>query len=160
MFLLHRLIGLYPPELSPFSRGIKEILSVIDNSPVFQYIDNIEFKVPDLEAGLRFYRDQLGHKLIWRTDDAAGLKMPETQTEIVLYTKHESGYCIKVQDVNDAVRRIVAAGGKVVVPVFDMQIGRRAVVQDPWGNRFTILDFSKGLFVTDANGNVTGTAPT
>jgi hypothetical protein len=31
--------------------------------------------VPDLEAGLAFYQDALGHQLIWRTDTAAGLRL-------------------------------------------------------------------------------------
>jgi hypothetical protein len=38
-------------------------------------------------------------------------------------------------------------------------LGRAVVVQDPWGNRFVLLDASKGLLVTDADGNVIGNAP-
>jgi hypothetical protein len=30
------------------------------------------------------------------------------------------------------------------------------VVEDPWGNSLVLLDTSKGLLKTDANGNVTG----
>ena len=51
---------------------------------------------------------------------------------------------------------IEAAGGKIVVPPFDIQIGRCVVVQDPWGNQFVLLDSSKGLLITDAEGNVIG----
>jgi len=31
------------------------------------------------------------------------------------------------------------------------------VVRDPWGNQLVLLDTSKGLLVTDNEGNVTGT---
>jgi hypothetical protein len=45
------------------------------------------------------------------------------------------------------------------VPPFDIQIGRAVVIQDPWGNRFVLLDTSKGLLVTDDDGYVVGNAP-
>jgi predicted enzyme related to lactoylglutathione lyase len=62
-----------------------------------------------------------------------------------------------VDSVPDAIDAIVAAGGKVLVPPFDIQIGKCAVVLDPWGNELTILDSSKGQ-LTDPDGNVTGNA--
>jgi hypothetical protein len=58
-----------------------------------------------------------------------------------------------------AATRIEAAGGRIVVPPFDIQIGRAVLVEDPWGNQPVLLDASKGLLVTDAEGNVTGNAP-
>lgn len=39
--------------------------------------------VTNVEAGLAFYRDALGHALIWRTNTAAGLRMAESSSEIV-----------------------------------------------------------------------------
>ena len=41
--------------------------------------------MPDLDAGLAFYRDRLGHELIWRNDAAgqAGLRTPDSATEAV-----------------------------------------------------------------------------
>jgi hypothetical protein len=35
-------------------------------------------------------------------------------------------------------------------------VGRVAVVADPFGNRLTLLDLSKGRYLTDADGIVTG----
>ena len=55
-----------------------------------------------------------------------------------------------------ATKFIEQAGGKVIVPPFDIQIGRCAVLEDPWGNPLVLLDTSKGLLKTDAAGNVTG----
>jgi lactoylglutathione lyase len=43
--------------------------------------------VPDLEAGLTFYRDRLGHDVVWRTATAAGLSLPESDTELVIQTE-------------------------------------------------------------------------
>jgi predicted enzyme related to lactoylglutathione lyase len=63
---------------------------------------------------------------------------------------------LMVESVEAAVARIVDAGGAVVVPPFDIQIGRCVVVQDPWGTQLILLDASKGLLVTDADGNILG----
>ena len=49
--------------------------------------------MPDLDHGLAFYRDQLGHELLWRNDAVgqAGLRLPESATELVLSTALEVG---------------------------------------------------------------------
>ena len=125
--------------------------------PLFQKIDCLQIPVPDLEAGLAFYRDKLGHELIWRTGSAAGLQMPETDTEIVIQTERPQLEAnIKVASADAAVERIVEAGGKLVAGPFDIQIGRCAVVLDPWGNPLVLLDASKGQLVTDNAGKVIG----
>jgi catechol 2,3-dioxygenase-like lactoylglutathione lyase family enzyme len=124
-------------------------------------VDCIRLSVPDLDAGLAFYRDRLGHAVIWRTADAVGLRLPESEAEIVLHTEPQPPEIdLKVDSADTAAARFAEAGGKVVVPPFEIQIGRAAVVEDPWGNRLVLLDTSKGLLVTDANGNVVGNAPT
>ena len=128
--------------------------------PLVRKIDCIRLYVPDLDAGLAFYRDRLGHALIWRTPDAVGLRLPESDAEIVLHTERAAPEIdLMVKAAGTAARRFEAAGGKVLVPPFDIQIGQAAVVEDPWGNRLVLLDASKGLLVTDASGNVVGNAP-
>lgn len=128
--------------------------------PLIRKVDCVRLYVPDLDVGLAFYRDQLGHELIWRTEDAVGLRLPETDAEIVLHTERgEPEIDLQVDSADAAAARFEAAGGKIVVPPFDIQIGRAVVVQDPWGNQFVLLDASKGLLVTDADGNVIGNAP-
>jgi len=117
----------------------------------------VRLYVPGLEAGLAFYRDELGHALIWRTEAAAGLRMPETDAEIVLQTKDGlQEIDLKVDSADAAAGRFEEAGGSIVVSPFDVQIGRCVVVEDPWGNRLVLLDVSKGLLVTDSEGNVIG----
>ena len=122
-------------------------------------VDCIRLYVPDLEAGLTFYRDRLGHALIWRTETAAGLRLPESEAELVLQTeRREPETDLLVDSADEAAGFIEQAGGKIIVPPFDIQIGRCVVVEDPWGNTLVLLDGSKGTLKTDADGNVTGTA--
>ena len=61
-----------------------------------------------------------------------------------------------VDSAEEAAKIIEQAGGKVVIPPFDIQIGRCVVLEDPWGNPLVLLDTSKGLLKTDADGNVIG----
>ena len=125
--------------------------------PLIQKFDCVRFYVADLDAGLAFYRDRLGHALIWRTPEAVGLRMPGTDAEIVLHTEPQGPEIdFKVDSADGAAARFAEAGGRVVVPPFDIQIGRCAVVQDPWGNEFVLLDASKGLLLTDEEANVVG----
>ena len=125
--------------------------------PVIRKVDCVQIQVPNLEAGLAFYRDQLGHQLVWRTERAVGLRLPDTDAEIVLQIERPGMEInLLVDSVDAAVARIVAAGGTVVVPPFEIQIGRCVVVCDPWGTQLIVLDTSKGLLATDADGNVIG----
>jgi predicted enzyme related to lactoylglutathione lyase len=120
-------------------------------------VDCIRLYVPDLEAGLSFYRDHLGHALIWRTETAAGLRLPESDAELVLQTEEQRQEVdLLVDSADESAGWIEQAGGKVIVPPFDIQIGRCTVVEDPWGNPLVLLDTSKGLLKTDADGNVIG----
>jgi catechol 2,3-dioxygenase-like lactoylglutathione lyase family enzyme len=122
-------------------------------------VDCVRFYVPDPEAGLAYYRDRLGHRLVWRTVDAAGLAMPGSDAEIVLQRKsREQEVDFGVASADDAAVRVEAAGDRVVVQPFDIQIGRCVVVEDPWGNRMVLLDSTAGLLETDGEGNVIGNA--
>jgi predicted enzyme related to lactoylglutathione lyase len=125
--------------------------------PLLRKVDCVQIQVPDLDAGLAFYRDQLGHQLVWRTEQAVGLRLPDTDAEIVLQTERPGiEINLLVDSVDTAVTRIVDAGGTVVVPPFEIQIGRCVVVQDLWGTQLILLDASKGLLATDDDGNILG----
>ena len=120
-------------------------------------VDCVRLYVPDLEAGLSFYRDRLGHELIWRTETAVGLRLPESEAELVLQTENQRQEVdLLVDSAEEAANLVEQAGGKVIVPPFDIQIGRCVVLEDPWGNPLVLLDTSKGLLKTDADGNVIG----
>jgi lactoylglutathione lyase len=103
--------------------------------PLIRKVDCVRLYVPDLEAGLTFYRDQLGHELIWRTETAAGLRLPESEAELVLRTEDpRQEVDLLVDSADEAARFIAQIGGRVIVPPFDIQIGRCVVVEDPWRN--------------------------
>jgi predicted enzyme related to lactoylglutathione lyase len=125
--------------------------------PLFPKIDCLRLPVRDLGAALAFYRDKLGHALIWRTDTAAGLQLPDSNAELVLQTERpDMETDLSVESVEVALKRFVEAGGRVLAGPFDIQIGKCAVVADPFGNVLVMLDASKGLLVTDAEGLVIG----
>lgn len=120
-------------------------------------VDCVRLYVPDLESGLAFYRDRLGHELIWRTETAVGLRLPDSDAELVLQTEDQRQEVdLLVNSADEAANLVEQAGGKVIVPPFDIQIGRCVVLEDPWGNPLVLLDTSKGLLKTDADGNVIG----
>jgi len=110
--------------------------------------------VPDLDVGLRFYRDCLGHQLRWRNDPIgqAGLAMPESDTEIVLTTeqKYEPNWLVTSAD---------QAAAVVVAGPLDIPAGRVTVVADPFGNILVLVDLPKGRYATDSTGNVTEVNP-
>ena len=63
-----------------------------------------------------------------------------------------------VGSVDQAMARLVQAGGKVLLEPVDIPVGLVAVIADAFGNPLTVVDLSKGRYVTDAEGNVTGVA--
>ncbi len=126
-------------------------------NPLLRKIDCILFYVSDLDSGIRFYQDTLGHKLIWRADDSASLQMPESDAEIVLQTTRKTQETdLLVEEGDEAVKQMVEAGSSVVEAPFDIRVGRCAVVDDPWGNRLVILDLSEGTLLTNREGKVIG----
>jgi catechol 2,3-dioxygenase-like lactoylglutathione lyase family enzyme len=125
--------------------------------PVFRKVDCVRVPVPDLEAGLGFYRDAMGHEVIWRTETAIGLRMPDSGAEIVLYADgDEVETDLMVGSVPEAIAVIEKGGGRVIEGPFGIAIGLCAVIEDPWGNRMVILDASRGRLQTDADGRVVG----
>lgn len=127
---------------------------------VLRRVDAVTFKVPDLDVGLAFYVDGLRHAMNWRNDEIgqAGLRVPDSDTEIVLTTEHGYEPNWLVESVDQAVHDFVGAGGRVIAEPFDIPVGRVAVVSDPFGNVLVLVDLSAGLYNTDESGNVTGVA--
>ncbi|NHJ20493.1 MAG: bleomycin resistance protein [Candidatus Lokiarchaeota archaeon] len=129
----------------------------IEQKSLIRKIDCIRIPVSDLESGLRFYSDSLGHELIWRTETSAGLRIPESKAELVIHTEQdEFEVDLTVNLVEVAAERFVKAGGSIVTGPFEIPIGKCVIVEDPWGNRLVFLDNSKGTFITDDYGKVIG----
>ncbi|NLW78250.1 MAG: bleomycin resistance protein [Ruminococcaceae bacterium] len=124
---------------------------------LFSHVDCIELYVSDLDAGIAYYCDSLGLKLLWRTQTTVGLGMAEGVTEVVLQTERKQmNVDFKVDSVVQAVEKIVAAGGRVLQGPFDIPIGQCAVVQDKWENAYVILDMTRGRYIIDDKGAVVG----
>jgi len=126
-------------------------------SALFTHVDCIELYVTDLDDGMEYYCDHLGLKLLWRSKTSVGLGMENGETEVVLQTdRNRMNVDFKVESVVDSVDKIIRAGGKIIDGPFDIPIGKCAVTQDKWGNRYVILDMTNGRYVTDESGNVVG----
>jgi predicted enzyme related to lactoylglutathione lyase len=126
--------------------------------PLLQYVDAVTVPVPGLDRGMAFYRDVLGHQLIWRNEAAgqAGLRTAGSDTEIVLTTRQSYEPDWKVASADLAAQIFDANGGRVLVEPMDIPIGRLAIVEDPFGNRLVLLDSTKGTFDTGESGVVIG----
>jgi predicted enzyme related to lactoylglutathione lyase len=98
-------------------------------APLIQKVDAVTIPVPDLDTGLRLYRDSLDHQLLWRSDEIgqAGLGLSGSDTEIVLTTRqgYEPNWLVSSAD--EAARAVQAAGGQVVTGPFDIPVGRVTV---------------------------------
>ena len=132
--------------------------SVGMRTPLLRTVDAVTFHVPDLDAGLAFYADRLGHPLRWRNDTVgqAAVALPDSDTEIVLTTAHGYEPNWLVDSVDAAVPALVEAGATLLSPPSDIPVGRVAVVADPFGNVLVLVDLSKGHYRTDADGRVVG----
>jgi catechol 2,3-dioxygenase-like lactoylglutathione lyase family enzyme len=129
--------------------------------PLLRTVDAVTVRVPDLDEGLQFYRDRLGHELLWRNDDVgqAGLRLPGSSTELVLSTTLDYAPNWLVTSVDEAVEIVVAAGGTVIAEPAAIPVGKVAVVADPFGNPLILVDLTSGRYVTDASGWVSGIEP-
>jgi predicted enzyme related to lactoylglutathione lyase len=127
-----------------------------DDQPLFREVDAVVVHVADLDDGLAFYRDKLGHELRWHSDTQAGLAMRDSDSELVIQTDRRSETDLLVDSAEEAAARFVEAGGNIVAGPFDIPVGRCVVVSDPWENVLVLLDLSKGTYTTDETGRVTG----
>jgi catechol 2,3-dioxygenase-like lactoylglutathione lyase family enzyme len=124
------------------------------NVPVLRAVDAVTIPVPDLDQGLAYYRDELGHAVIWRNDEVGqvALRLPGSSAELVLSTRQSYEPNWLVDSVPDAVATMVDSGGRLIAEERPIAVGRLAVVADPFGNPLVLLDLSAGTYVTDQDG--------
>lgn len=124
---------------------------------VFRKVDCVSYPVEDIEEAINFYQ-KLGHECLWRDgDSAAGIGLPESDSEIVVHNNDlpVETYFL-VESVNEAVREIEKAGGNLQFGPVEIQAGLYARLKDPFDNIIVIMDLSKGTLKTDEAGNVIG----
>jgi lactoylglutathione lyase len=135
------------------SRPRLALVSGSTHAPLIRKFDCRQLPVGDLEVGVAFY-ERLGHEVIWRRPNQVGLGLPDTDTELVLQTERpDARVDLLVEDVRAAVERFVAAGGRVVVHPFPIEIGLCAVVADPHGNELELLEHEQGTAPSSQRGD-------
>lgn len=140
-------------------RDIKagELITVdarFDDVPVLKKINAVLVRVPSIQAGLDFYREQLGLQTLWKKDTAASVRLGDGQ--LVMSTTLDPETNILVESVEHAAEAFEKAGGKVVSSPEDIDVGKLVVVADAFGNQLTLVDFSKGFYAVDESKHVIG----
>ena len=119
----------------------------------------INIDVPDAEIGVRFYVAAFGLKngrrfgddfvelLGWEAPVYLLTKKAGTvgaRGDLRRYERHWTPFHldIVVDDVDDAVARAVAAGATLEAPASDTPYGRIAMLGDPFGHGFCLLQFN------------------
>ena len=99
--------------------------------PVLRSVDAITIPVPGLDEGLAFYRDRLGHQLLWRNDAVgqAGLALPDSRVEVVLSTRQQMELNWLVESLDTAVQDLVEAGASDAAQRATIPVGRVAVAR-------------------------------
>lgn len=83
-------------------------------------------------------------------DAPAALRLPESDTELVLTTQQDYAPAWLVASADQAAETIQTAGGRVLTEPISIPVGRLAVAADPFGNVLVLLDPSEGTYTTDA----------
>ncbi len=122
----------------------------------------INIDVPDLAAGERFYRDALGLTAARRFDDdiveligceapiyliakPAGSAIGPGADDFRRYNRHWTPLHpdFSVTNLDDAIRRAVAAGAVQEGETLALPYGRQAMFADPFGNGFCLIEFNE-----------------
>jgi len=112
--------------------------------PTHEKINYVEYPARDLSATKRFFQEAFG----WQFQDYGpdysafsdqGLDGGFFSSELASRTSEGSALIVFYSDrLEDTLARIVAAGGKVVKPVFAFPGGRRFHFTEPSGNEFAV----------------------
>lgn len=111
-------------------------------------IDNIMFRVKDIEKAAKFYEEVLGLKRAW-TDSKKGwigFVFEESDSEIVLHNDSSipnPDFSFLVDSVEDFYRQYSKKGYKVIKEPFEVRSGRFAILEDLDGNTIQIIDLTK-----------------
>jgi catechol 2,3-dioxygenase-like lactoylglutathione lyase family enzyme len=111
-------------------------------------IDNIMYKVADLEQAESFYVQVLGLRKVWEDPIAQmiGLSFANSDSEIVLQANPdlpEFDYSYLVNNVVDFCAEFKNAGYQVVTEPMAVRSGYYAVLADGDGNELPIIDLTK-----------------
>lgn len=108
--------------------------------------------VRDMERSVKFYRDVLGLKLLfkqsnWSQFDAGTILIglhPEGE-EVKVSPTSGSSFGIYVDDITRTAAEIKRRGGNVAIEPRNEPFGRWALLKDPDGYNIQIIEMSRGL---------------
>ena len=111
-------------------------------------IDCIMIRVGDVEAAAAYYARVVGLRPRGSAVGGGGLGLPETAGVVVLHhdpaIPSSASVDYLVDDVVAAVAHVAAQECQILVPPFDITIGKCAVISDPFDTRLCILDMTRG----------------
>jgi predicted enzyme related to lactoylglutathione lyase len=103
---------------------------------MFKKIDCVMIRVDDVAAAEKFYSEVFGLRPLWREGGSVGMGLPATDAEIVLHNNAEIPNKVEVHylvdDVVAALKNYLEKGCRVMVPPFEVLIGKCAVIEDPF----------------------------
>ena len=120
--------------------------------------------MPDLEAGVRFYQEALGLRLrrrlfsatvaeltgartpVFLLEKPAGSAASRASTDARSYRRHWTPVHLDfvVNEIESAVERALKAGASIEGPIESCPWGRQALMSDPFGNGFCLLQWTGG----------------
>ena len=110
---------------------------------------NIVVFVRDLEAAKRFYKEQLKLPLAQESQvimeffpgspTTLGVSLAMHEAALALVGRH-TGITLQVENIDQLCEQLVAAGVRFSEPLEKTPWGKMAVVQDPDGNQFALVE--------------------
>jgi lactoylglutathione lyase len=110
---------------------------------------NIVVFVRDLETAKRFYQEQLKLPLVQESQaimeffpgggPTLGIALAMTDAALPLVGRH-TGITLQVKDIEALCNRLVALGVEFAEPLEKTPWGKMAVVKDPDGNQFALVE--------------------
>jgi predicted enzyme related to lactoylglutathione lyase len=109
---------------------------------VAQVIDYVELAVDDLEQAKAFYAKALGWTFNDYGPDYAGIQDPTRPggecgglNQVAASGRGDGVVALaRTDDIEAALASVLAAGGRIVVELYEFPGGRRFKFADPWGN--------------------------
>jgi catechol 2,3-dioxygenase-like lactoylglutathione lyase family enzyme len=111
-------------------------------------LDNIMYKVSDLDKAAKLYIDVLGLKQLWKDDNTKmiGLGMESSNAEIVLHANPklpDFDFSYSVENVDSFIEKAIKNGLILTFGPIDVRTGKYAVLEDLDHNKIPIIDLTK-----------------
>ena len=111
-------------------------------------IDNIMYRVKDLDKARIFYREILGLEQVWKDKERKmiGFKLAESDAEIVIHNDPnipDFTFSFLVESVEKFIEEKLDKGSILTFGPIRVRCGWYAILEDPDGNNIPIIDLSK-----------------